>query len=85
MVISNWIGESEGSPLNSVSLSLDADMFEFHIVSLDNKQWLFEAGSAEEREDWVEAIEQQILNSLQVKRIHLRLEDWAIMLYILCY
>lgn len=39
--------------------------FEFHIVSLDNKQWHFEASSAEERDDWVAAIEQQILNSLQ--------------------
>lgn len=46
----------------------DADGgFEFHIVSLDNKQWHFEATSAEERDEWVAAIEQQILNSLQVK------------------
>lgn len=44
----------------------DSDMFEFHIVSLDNKQWYFEASSAEERDEWVGAIEQQILNSLQV-------------------
>jgi Arf-GAP/GTPase/ANK repeat/PH domain-containing protein 1/3 len=45
----------------------DADGgFEFHIVSLDNKQWHFEATSAEERDEWVAAIEQQILNSLQV-------------------
>lgn len=43
----------------------DPDVFEFHIVSLDNKQWFFEAASAEERDDWVTAIEQQILNSLQ--------------------
>jgi Arf-GAP/GTPase/ANK repeat/PH domain-containing protein 1/3 len=42
--------------------------FEFHIVSLDNKQWHFEASCAEERDEWVMAIEQQILNSLQVKR-----------------
>jgi hypothetical protein len=41
--------------------------FEFHIVSLDNKQWHFEASCAEERDEWVMAIEQQILNSLQVK------------------
>ena len=45
----------------------DSDMFEFHIVSLDNKQWYFEASSAEERDEWVAAIEQQILNSLQVR------------------
>lgn len=45
----------------------DADGgFEFHIVSLDNKQWFFEAHSSEERDEWVAAIEQQILNSLQV-------------------
>ena len=45
----------------------EGEMFEFHIVSLDNKQWLFEASSAEERDDWVGAVEQQILNSLQVR------------------
>ena len=44
-------------------------MFEFHIVSLDNKQWFFEAGSSEERDEWVTAIEQQILNSLQGNEI----------------
>lgn len=45
---------------------LDADGYEFYIVSLDNKQWHFEAISSEERDDWVSAIEQQILNSLQL-------------------
>ena len=35
------------------------------IVSLDNKQWHFDASSSEEREEWVHAIEQQILSSLQ--------------------
>lgn len=45
----------------------DPDLFEFHIVSLDNKQWFFEAASSEERDEWVEAIEQQILSSLQVR------------------
>lgn len=39
--------------------------FEFIIVSLDNKQWHFEAASADEREEWVQAVEQQILSSLQ--------------------
>ena len=43
----------------------EVDAYEFHIVSLDNKQWHFEASNAEERDDWVGAIEQQILNSLQ--------------------
>ena len=53
-----------------MSSSLDPDVFEFHIVSLDNKQWLFEASSAEERDDWVGAIEQQILTSLQGNEIN---------------
>lgn len=39
--------------------------FEFIILSLDNKQWHFEAANIEEREEWVQAIEQQILSSLQ--------------------
>jgi len=43
----------------------EEDAFEFVIVSLDNKQWQFEAGSAEDRDEWVQAIEQQILYSLQ--------------------
>ncbi|RNA43200.1 Centaurin-gamma [Brachionus plicatilis] len=40
--------------------------YEFVIVSLDNKQWHFEAASNEEREEWVQAVEQQILSSLQL-------------------
>ncbi|XP_076253397.1 centaurin gamma 1A isoform X3 [Rhynchophorus ferrugineus] len=44
----------------------DADGFEFYIVSLEGKQWHFDASSVEERDDWVTAIEQQILNSLQL-------------------
>ncbi|MCL4135749.1 UNVERIFIED_CONTAM: hypothetical protein GTU68_052251 [Idotea baltica] len=43
----------------------DPDGYEFSIVSLDNKQWHFEASSQEDREEWVTAIEQQILYSLQ--------------------
>uniref|UniRef100_A0A1B6K9Y5 Centaurin-gamma-1A n=1 Tax=Graphocephala atropunctata TaxID=36148 RepID=A0A1B6K9Y5_9HEMI len=43
----------------------DSDGYEFLIVSLDNKQWHFEASNSEERDEWVSAIEQQILNSLQ--------------------
>ena len=35
------------------------------IISLDSKQWHFEATSNDEREEWVQAIEQQILSSLQ--------------------
>ena len=43
----------------------EEDAFEFVIVSLDNKQWQFEAGSAEDRDEWVQAIDQQILCTLQ--------------------
>ncbi|CAF1106197.1 unnamed protein product [Adineta ricciae] len=42
----------------------DGDENVFTIVSLD-KQWFFEAQSNEERDEWVQAIEQQILFSLQ--------------------
>ena len=45
---------------------LEQEGFEFVIVSLDNKQWHFEAASNEEREEWVQSIEQQILSSLQL-------------------
>ncbi|XP_055598601.1 centaurin-gamma-1A isoform X2 [Uranotaenia lowii] len=43
----------------------DSDGFEFYIVSLDNKQWHFEASNAEERDEWVSVIEQEIFKSLQ--------------------
>lgn len=43
----------------------DSDGNEFVIVSLENKQWHFNAASGDEREEWVCAIEQQILSSLQ--------------------
>ena len=42
----------------------DGDENVFIIVSLD-KQWFFEAQTNEERDEWVQAIEQQILCSLQ--------------------
>ncbi|CAF3961234.1 unnamed protein product [Rotaria sp. Silwood2] len=42
----------------------DGDENVFIIVSLD-KQWFFEAQSNEERDEWVQAIEQQILFSIQ--------------------
>jgi hypothetical protein len=50
----------------------DSDGYEFFIVSLDNKQWHFEAGNSEERDEWVSAIEHQILNSLQVRTVRVR-------------
>ncbi|KXJ80801.1 hypothetical protein RP20_CCG023446 [Aedes albopictus] len=43
----------------------DSDGFEFYIVSLDNKQWHFEASNSEERDEWVSVIEQEIFKSLQ--------------------
>lgn len=66
-----WGEESVGSrnTFRTIQLTLslppDSDGYEFSIVSLDNKQWHFEASSQEERDDWVAAIEQQILFSLQ--------------------
>lgn len=45
----------------------DSDGVDFVILSLHNKQWHFEASSVEERDEWVAAIEQQILSSLQVE------------------
>lgn len=43
----------------------DSDGYEFMIVSLENKSWHFEAQNGEDRDGWVNAIEQQILFSLQ--------------------
>lgn len=34
-------------------------------MSLDSKQWHFEAANSEERDEWVYAIEQEIFRSLQ--------------------
>ncbi|MEE6526007.1 hypothetical protein FKM82_026372, partial [Ascaphus truei] len=39
--------------------------FEFIIVSLTGQSWHFEATSYEERDAWVQAVESQILASLQ--------------------
>jgi Arf-GAP/GTPase/ANK repeat/PH domain-containing protein 1/3 len=64
---SNGVKTGNAGTGNSGNDGDDPDAgFEFHIVSLDNKQWHFEASCAEERDEWVMAIEQQILNSLQV-------------------
>lgn len=56
---------SQALLINLISFLDAVDGYEFYIVSLDNKQWHFEAGSCEERDEWVTAIEQQILTSLQ--------------------
>lgn len=44
---------------------LETEVYDFFIVSLDNKQWHFEASSLEERDDWVSVIEHEIFKSLQ--------------------
>lgn len=44
---------------------LDGETYEFFIVSLEGKQWQFEAASSEERDEWVQVIEQEIFKSLQ--------------------
>ena len=51
--------------LKSIGAEHDSDGNEFVVVSLENKQWHFNASSNEEREEWICAIEQQILSSLQ--------------------
>lgn len=39
--------------LNHIIFSTDADSYEFIIVSLEGKQWHFEAANCEERDEWV--------------------------------
>lgn len=51
--------------IRNLEIMDDSDGYEFIVVSLDNKQWHFEASSNEDREAWISAIEQQILTSLQ--------------------
>ncbi|XP_066583688.1 centaurin-gamma-1A isoform X2 [Prorops nasuta] len=53
------------TPKGSKLSNTQEDSFEFSIISLENKTWHFEATSAEERDSWITAIEQQILSSLQ--------------------
>ena len=48
-----------------VSGPAEEENFEFIIVSSTGQTWHFEAGSFEERDAWVQAIESQILASLQ--------------------
>ena len=61
---------SNVSPTLTLCLSLSAlaeqeENFEFTIVSLTGQTWHFEATSYEERDAWVQAVESQILASLQ--------------------
>ena len=46
-------------------VELEVEPFEFQIICLNAKKWHFEAGSASDRDKWVQAIEQQILSCLQ--------------------
>lgn len=49
-----------------VFLVSDEDNFDFLVVSSTGQTWHFEAQSVEERDSWVQAIENQILASLQL-------------------
>uniref|UniRef100_A0A672MAS9 ArfGAP with GTPase domain, ankyrin repeat and PH domain 1 n=1 Tax=Sinocyclocheilus grahami TaxID=75366 RepID=A0A672MAS9_SINGR len=51
--------------VDGFSGNAEEDNFEFIIVSLTGQTWNFEATSYEERDAWVQAIESQILASLQ--------------------
>ncbi|XP_012233441.1 centaurin-gamma-1A isoform X1 [Linepithema humile] len=53
------------TPKGCKSYNAQEDSFEFSIISLENKTWHFEANNAEDRDNWIAAIEQQILSSLQ--------------------
>jgi len=44
----------------------EEDNFDFLVVSSTGQTWHFEAQSVEERDSWVQAIESQILASLQL-------------------
>lgn len=50
---------------NSFHSFADAESYEFFIVSLEGKQWHFEAPTIEERDEWVHVIEQEIFRILQ--------------------
>jgi len=54
-----------GSKIESNGDGNDSDGYEFTIVSLDNKQWQFEAPTQDDRDIWVTSIEKQIFTSLQ--------------------
>lgn len=51
--------------LHGVFFTEQEENFEFIIVSLTGQTWHFEATTYEERDAWVQAIESQILASLQ--------------------
>ncbi|OAF69674.1 hypothetical protein A3Q56_02561, partial [Intoshia linei] len=43
----------------------DESTFEFEIVSMDNKHWVFEAADSADRDDWVREIKRQIVEAFQ--------------------
>ncbi|XP_009300561.1 arf-GAP with GTPase, ANK repeat and PH domain-containing protein 1 isoform X2 [Danio rerio] len=61
----NRVGSLRNIYNNSSNAEEQEDNFEFVIVSLTGQTWNFEATSYEERDAWVQAIESQILASLQ--------------------
>ncbi|KAL5281740.1 AGAP3 family protein [Megaselia abdita] len=57
--------KSSGLNKNNHDIDESDGGFEFYIISLDSKQWHFEAANSEDRDEWVAAIEQEIFKSLQ--------------------
>ncbi|XP_054847615.1 arf-GAP with GTPase, ANK repeat and PH domain-containing protein 3 isoform X3 [Eublepharis macularius] len=58
-------GSSRPEGAGAATEEPEESSFEFVVVSLTGQTWLFEASTQEERELWVQAIEGQILASLQ--------------------
>uniref|UniRef100_A0A8C2C786 ArfGAP with GTPase domain, ankyrin repeat and PH domain 1 n=1 Tax=Cyprinus carpio TaxID=7962 RepID=A0A8C2C786_CYPCA len=61
----NHVGSLRNIYSSASNREKQEDNFEFIIVSLTGQTWNFEATSYEERDAWVQAIESQILASLQ--------------------
>lgn len=62
---STFVANNSNNKSSDSANGPEDDDFVFVIVSLNNKQWHFQAQSAEDREGWLQAIENQILLSLQ--------------------
>lgn len=62
---STFVANNSNNKSSDSANGQEDDDFVFVIVSLNNKQWHFQAQSAEDREGWLQAIENQILLSLQ--------------------
>lgn len=62
---STFVANNSNNKSSDSANGQEDDDFVFVIVSLNNKQWHFQAQSAEDREAWLQAIENQILLSLQ--------------------